>query len=144
MSPCLKNTGWVPNRVDTDQMQHSAEFDLVYSVCTGLCVQILATGYPERLFYAWHFILTLVLLNKLMPRPLLIFSQSDYLVQVVDTNSNTEQLTVQIQISWLLNFFRSQLIWIYTVCKGRLYPGSAGQGLNENKLFWLTISDQKP
>ena len=25
--------------------------------------------------------------------------------------------------------FRSQLIWIYTVCKGRVYPGSAGQGL---------------
>ena len=29
--------------------------------------------------------------------------------------------------------FRSQLIWIYTVCKGRVYPGSAGQGL---KLLW--------
>ena len=26
--------------------------------------------------------------------------------------------------------FRSQLIWIYTVYKGRIYPGSAGQGLN--------------
>ena len=37
-----------------------------------------------------------------MPRPLLIFSQSDYLIQVVDTNSNTEWQTVQIQISWLL------------------------------------------
>ena len=23
----------------------------------------------------------------------------------------------------------SQLIWIYTVCKGRTYPGTAGQGL---------------
>ena len=23
----------------------------------------------------------------------------------------------------------SQLIWIYTVCKGRVYPGSAGHGL---------------
>ena len=33
---------------------------------------------------------------------------------------------MQIQISWLL---RSQLIWIYTVCKNRVYPGSAGQGL---------------
>ena len=33
---------------------------------------------------------------------------------------------MQIQISWLL---RSQLIWVYTVCKfcnGRAYPGSAG------------------
>ena len=27
-------------------------------------------------------------------------------------------------------FFRSQLIWIYTVCKDRTYPGSAGQGLS--------------
>ena len=26
-------------------------------------------------------------------------------------------------------FFRSQLIWIYTICKGRVYLGSAGQGL---------------
>ena len=28
-----------------------------------------------------------------------------------------------------VGFFRSQLIWIYTACKGRIYPGSAGQGL---------------
>ena len=28
-----------------------------------------------------------------------------------------------------VGFFRSQLIWIYTVCKARVYPGSAGQGL---------------
>ena len=33
-----------------------------------------------------------------MQRPLLIFSQSDCLIQVVDTNSNTEWQTVQIQI----------------------------------------------
>ena len=52
--------------------------------------------------------------------PTLIFCQSDYLIQVVDTNSNTEWQTVQIQ--------RSQLFWIYTLCKGRAYPGSEGQG----------------
>ena len=34
-----------------------------------------------------------------MACPLLIFSQSDYLVQIVDTN--TEWQIVQIQISWL-------------------------------------------
>ena len=34
-----------------------------------------------------------------MPRPLLIYNQSDYLIQVVDMNSNTEWQTVQIQIS---------------------------------------------
>ena len=56
-----------------------------------------------------------------MPRPLSVFSQSDYLNQVVDINSHTEWQTVQIK--------RSQLIWIYSVCKGRIYPGSAGQGL---------------
>ena len=61
-----------------------------------------------------------------MPCPFQIFSQLDYLIQVVDINSHTEWQTVQIQISWLL---RSQLIWIYTVCKRRIYPGSAGLGL---------------
>ena len=34
--------------------------------------------------------------------PLLIFSQSDYLIQVVDTNSHTLWQTMQTQISWLL------------------------------------------
>ena len=28
-----------------------------------------------------------------------------------------------------MGVFRSQLIWIYTVCKGRIYPGSVGQEL---------------
>ena len=37
-----------------------------------------------------------------MPRPFLIVSQSDYLIQIVDINSHTEWQTVQIQISWLL------------------------------------------
>ena len=29
----------------------------------------------------------------------------------------------------LSGFMKKQLIWTYTVCKGRAYPGSAGQGL---------------
>ena len=37
-----------------------------------------------------------------MPHPLLIFSQSDYLIRIVDINSHTKWQTVQIQISWLL------------------------------------------
>ena len=37
-----------------------------------------------------------------MSCPLLIFSQSGYLIQIVDINSHTEWQTVQIQISWLL------------------------------------------
>ena len=36
-----------------------------------------------------------------MPRPLLIFSLSDYLIQVVDSNSHFNWQTVQIQMSWL-------------------------------------------
>ena len=37
-----------------------------------------------------------------MPRPLLVFSQSDHLIQIVDINSHTEWQTVWFQISWLL------------------------------------------
>ena len=65
-------------------------------------------------------------------------SQSDYLIQFVDTDSHTEWQTVQIQI-------RSQLIWIYSICKGRAYPGSAGPWLihevNElqcDKMYFMT------
>ena len=69
-------------------------------------------------------------------------------------NPNTiNQSMIQIQIlngkqcrSRSVGFFRrSQLIWIYTVCKGRTYPGSAGQGLTRiqtNKilsLIWAII-----
>ena len=37
-----------------------------------------------------------------MPHPLLIVSQLDCLIQIVDINSHTKWQTVQIQISWLL------------------------------------------
>ena len=37
-----------------------------------------------------------------MPHPIQIFSQSDCLIQIVDTNSLTEWQTMQIKISWLL------------------------------------------
>ena len=76
-----------------------------------------------------------------MPHPLLIFSKSEYLIQVVDTNSNTEWQTVR---SRSVGFFRSQLIWIYTVCKGRTYPGSAGQGLmSTNNNFFMKKKKKK-
>ena len=61
-------------------------------VCLLLCISILLCAVS----------LTLVMLNTLMPCPFLIFSQSDYLIQVVDTNSHSKWQTVQIQISWLL------------------------------------------
>ena len=59
-----------------------------------------------------------------MPRPLLIFSQSDYLIQVVDTSLYIQWQTVQILITWLL-----QQIWVYTFCKDITCPDSAGPGL---------------
>ena len=37
-----------------------------------------------------------------MPCPLLIVSQSNSLIQIVDINSHSEWQTVQVQISWLL------------------------------------------
>ena len=40
-----------------------------------------------------------------------------------------------------VGFFRSQLIWIYTVCKDRVYQGSAGQGLRDRVVSekWLSL-----
>ena len=60
-----------------------------------------------------------------MPCPNLIFSQSDYLIRIVVINSYTNGKQCRSRSVG----FRSQLIWIYTVCKGSVYPGSAGQGL---------------
>ena len=68
------------------------------------------------------------------PRQLLIFSQSDNLIRIVAINSHTYWQTVQIQISWLLQ--------IYTVCKSRVYPVSAGQGLIFITL-WNNLTDDK-
>ena len=60
--------------------------------------------------------------------PLLIFSQSDYfrlLIQIHILNDKQSR-------SRSVGFFRSQLIWIYTVCKVRVHPGSAGLGIRKN------------
>ena len=53
-----------------------------------------------------------------MPRTLLIVIQSDYLIQIVDINSYSKDKQCG-----------SRSVWIYTVCKGRMYPESAGLGL---------------
>ena len=75
-------------------------------------------------------VLTLVLLNKLRCHALSKFSTNQI---------NWSRLLIWIHIvngkqcrSRSVGFFRSQLIWIYTVCKGSIYPGSAGQGLKWN------------
>ena len=62
-----------------------------------------------------------------MPRPLLIFSKSSNLIQIVDINSYTECKQCR---SRSVGVIRSQVIWIYTICKIRVYLGSAGQGLS--------------
>ena len=68
-----------------------------------------------------------------IPRPLLIFSHSD----------SWSRLLIYTQIvngkqcrSRSVGFIRSQLIWICTVCKGRVYLGSAGLELILAKLFF--------
>ena len=72
-----------------------------------------------------------------MPLPLLIFCQSDYLIRITAIIHilNGKQCR-----SRSVGFFRSQLIWIYTVCKDRVYPGSAGQGLrwsmSRKNVYW--------
>ena len=72
-----------------------------------------------------------------MPHPLLNFGQSDSLIQIIDINSYTECKHCR---SRSFGFFRSQLIWICTVCKGRVYPGSAGQVLNIMLILNKTFS----
>ena len=61
-----------------------------------------------------------------MPRPLLIFSQSDYLIQIFVINLHTSWQTVQIQISWLLQ--KPTDLDLHCL-QNRIYPGSAGHGL---------------
>ena len=82
-----------------------------------------------------------------MPCPLLIFSQSDFLIQIVAINShNGKQCR-----SRSVGFFRSQLIWIYTVCKGKEYQGSPRHGLiyiiasdkSGSKVTIFLVSQQK-
>ena len=63
--------------------------------------------------------LTLVLIYK---DGTYIFSQSDYLVKIVDINSHTEWQTVQIQISWLLK--KPTDLDLNSGCKSRAYWGS--------------------
>ena len=77
--------------------------------------------------------LTLVMLNKLRCHAHLSYS----------TNQITpSRLLIQIHIlndkqcrSRSVGFFRSQLIWIYAVCKSRVYQGSVRLGLRVNPKY---------
>ena len=78
--------------------------------------------------WVWH--LNLFSMTRVKKtRSFLIFSQSDYLIQIKLLQIHI--LNGKQSRSRSVGFFRSQLIWICTFCKGRVYPGSAGQGLNE-------------
>ena len=75
----------------------------------------------------WRLGLTLVLLNKLRCHTHFLFSAN---------HITWSRLWIQIHMlkdkqcrSRSVGFFRSQLIWIYTVYKDRVYLDSAGQGL---------------
>ena len=63
-----------------------------------------------------------------MPCPLLIVSQSEFLIQIVDINPHTEWQTVQIQISWLLQ--KPTDLDLHCL-QDWVYPGSAGKGLKD-------------
>ena len=77
-----------------------------------------------------------------MSRPLIILSQSDSLIQIADINSDTKWQTVQIQISWLLQKLTDlDLTDLDLHClQGRVYPGSAGQGLKCQENLHLKMS----
>ena len=67
------------------------------------CPNIITLAMLNKLRCHAHFLFSV---NQMLPRPLLIFSQSDYLTQTVYINLHTQWQTVQIQISWL-----NQIIW---------------------------------
>ena len=69
----------------------------------------------------------------LLPHPLLIFSQSDYLIQIADINSHGKQCRFR-----SVGFWRSQLIWTYTVCNCRVYSDS-----NEHQNVWFLCRNKK-
>ena len=73
-----------------------------------------------------------------MPCPLLIFSQSDYWIQIVAINLHSWWQTVQIQISWLLK--KPTDLDLHCL-QNRVYPGSAGQGL-KLYMMWKGQNDQ--
>ena len=71
--------------------------------------------------WIWENLLTLVMLNKLTTssfQPIRLLDPGCWykFTYIMANSADPDQ-------------FRSQLIWIYTVCKGRVYTGSAWQGL---------------
>ena len=98
----------------------------VFELSRFYYIYIMTWRYTVQLpiLMGWHlFWIILKRTSQLVP-----FSQSDYLIHVIDIKLHS--LNHKQCRSRTAGFFRSQLIWIFTVCKGRVYSGSAGQGLN--------------
>ena len=106
--------------------------------CHGLsmhaCSHNLSPSASLSTLYTAEGMLTLVMLNKLNCHAHFQFSANQI---------TWSKLLIQIHLlngkqcrSRSVGFFRSQMIWIYTVCKGRVYLGSAGQGLRMCYLYW--------
>ena len=82
-------------------------------------------------------ILTFVMLNKLRCHAYLQFSaiqitRSRLLIKIHILNDKQCRFRS-------VGFSRSHLNWIYTVCKDRVYPGSAGHGLTvEESVMYIT------
>ena len=79
--------------------------------------------------------------NFKMPHPLLIVSQSDYLIQIVNTNPYTQWQTVQIQISWLL---KPTYLDLHCITKTRLFKyienfTSENWKFSDKKLWYFFI-----
>ena len=72
-----------------------------------------------------------------MPHPLLIFSQSGCLIQIVAKNLHTWWQTVQIQISWLLQ--KPADLDLHCL-QNRVYPGSTGLRLKCQENLYLKMS----
>ena len=81
--------------------------------------------------------LTLVLLNKLSCHAHFQFSANQITWSRLLLYSHI--LSGKQCRSRSVGFFRSQLIWIYTVCKSRVYASSAGQGLRVRCDIYLQI-----
>ena len=124
VSQCASNE--YPQQYVLCRNQKKKNVSIPISLCKP-CISLYNMGNKESTFWLSSK-LTLVKLNKL-PHPCLIFSQSNYLIQEFDTSTHTHVLNDKQCRSKSVSFFRSQLIWIYTVCKCRAYPGSAGPGL---------------
>ena len=135
----------MPQNVASDQGLHCLPFNheyfkfshqIVYYSCPNIVRSLNIKGnYGKFWLGLWKFYFNPCHAEK-MPCPLLILSQSNYLI----LNFDTIHILNDKQCRSRSVGFRSHLIWIYTVCKDRAYLGSAGLGLMQNKKNIINLS----